>query len=30
MFPNSTLENPHTWNTILNKMIEVRSAHGWA
>ena len=20
----------HTWNTILNKMIEVRNAHGWA
>ena len=30
MFPNATLHNPHTWNTILNKMIEVRSAHGWA
>ena len=30
MFPNATLENPHTWNTILNKMIEVRNAHGWA
>jgi hypothetical protein len=30
MFPNATLHNPHTWNTILNKMIEVRNAHGWA
>ena len=30
MFPNATLENPHTWNTILRKMIEVRNAHGWA
>ncbi|NBW86103.1 MAG: hypothetical protein EBR23_04545 [Planctomycetia bacterium] len=29
MFPNSTLENPHTWNTILKAMIAVRDAHGW-
>tara|TARA_B100000579_G_C22798930_1_gene838658 strand:- start:486 stop:1511 length:1026 start_codon:yes stop_codon:yes gene_type:complete len=29
MFPNSTLENPETWNTILKSMIEVREAHGW-
>ena len=30
MFPNATLENPHTWNTILAKMIAVRDAHGWS
>ena len=29
MFPNSTLENPETWNTILKSMIEVREGHGW-
>ena len=29
MFPNATLENPHTWNTILKTMIAVRDAHGW-
>jgi sugar phosphate isomerase/epimerase len=29
MFPNATLENPKTWNTILSKMIAVRDAHGW-
>lgn len=29
MFPNSTLENPQTWNTILGAMIKVRDAHGW-
>jgi hypothetical protein len=29
MFPNSTLENPATWNTILKTMIAVRDAHGW-
>ena len=27
MFPNSTLEDPHTWNTILDAMIKVRDAH---
>ncbi|TWU41538.1 Xylose isomerase-like TIM barrel [Novipirellula aureliae] len=27
MFPNSTLEDPNTWNTILKTMIEVRDAH---
>jgi sugar phosphate isomerase/epimerase len=26
MFPNSTLENPDTWNTILDVMIQVRSS----
>lgn len=30
MFPNSMLENPQTWNTILKAMIEVRKAHGWS
>ncbi len=29
MFPNSLLETPSTWNTILERMIEVRKAHGW-
>ena len=29
MFPNATLEDPHTWNTILKTMIAVRDAHGW-
>jgi hypothetical protein len=29
MFPNATLENPKTWNTILKTMIAVRDAHGW-
>jgi sugar phosphate isomerase/epimerase len=30
MFPNATLENPKTWNTILDTMIKVRNAHGWS
>lgn len=30
MFPNATLENPETWNTVLRTMIEVRDAHGWS
>lgn len=29
MFPNAMLENPATWNTILDTMIKVRNAHGW-
>jgi hypothetical protein len=29
MFPNSTLENPQTWNTILDTMLRVRNASGW-
>ncbi len=29
MFPNETLENPQTWNTILDAMLKVRDAHGW-
>ena len=28
MFPNATLEDPATWNTILKAMIDVRNAHG--
>ena len=28
MFPNATLEDPATWNTILDAMIKVRDAHG--
>jgi sugar phosphate isomerase/epimerase len=28
MFPNETLENDETWNTILDAMIKVRDAHG--
>jgi sugar phosphate isomerase/epimerase len=30
MFPNSTLENQQTWNTILGVMLKVREAHGWS
>jgi sugar phosphate isomerase/epimerase len=29
MFPNTMLETPATWNTILEAMIKVRDAHGW-
>ncbi len=29
MFPNATLLQPETWNTILALMIKVRDAHGW-
>ncbi len=29
MFPNATLENPATWNTILKAMMDVGDAHGW-
>ncbi len=29
MFPNAMLEDGRTWNTILDTMIKVRSAHGW-
>ena len=29
MFSNEKLLNPHTWNTILGKMLAVRDAHGW-
>ena len=29
MFPNATLEDAGTWNTILDAMIKVRDAHGW-
>lgn len=27
MFPNATLETPSTWNTILDAMVKVQSAH---
>ena len=30
MFPNAMLENPKTWNTILDTMIKVRNARGWS
>ena len=30
MFPNAVLETPDTWNKILDAMIKVRNAHGWA
>ena len=30
MFPNAMLEEPKTWNTILDAMIKVRDAHGWS
>lgn len=30
MFPNSVLETPKTWNTILSAMVKVREAHGWS
>ena len=29
MFPNAMLEDPKTWNTILDTMLKVREAHGW-
>jgi sugar phosphate isomerase/epimerase len=29
MFPNATLEDPKTWNTILDTMLKVREACGW-
>ena len=29
MFPNETLYQPETWNTILAAMISVQNAHGW-
>lgn len=29
MFPNATLENMQTWNTILAAMLKVRASHGW-
>ena len=30
MFPNATLEQQQTWNTILEAMIKVQQAHGWS
>jgi hypothetical protein len=29
MFPNATMMDPGTWNSILRAMIAVRDAHGW-
>ncbi len=29
MFPNATMMNPETWNSILATMLAVRDAHGW-
>jgi sugar phosphate isomerase/epimerase len=29
MFPNATMMQPRTWNTVLATMIAVRDAHGW-
>ena len=29
LHPNAMLEEPNTWNTILDAMIKVRDAHGW-
>jgi sugar phosphate isomerase/epimerase len=29
MFPNSVLETPQTWNTVLDVMVKVRQTHGW-
>ncbi len=29
MFPNATMRDPQTWNTILAAMIAVRDHHGW-
>jgi sugar phosphate isomerase/epimerase len=29
MFPNAKLEQPQTWNAILEVMLKVRAAHGW-
>ncbi|MEM7233024.1 MAG: TIM barrel protein [Planctomycetota bacterium] len=30
MFPNATMQDPATWNSILAAMIDVRNAHGWS
>ncbi|MDA0195125.1 MAG: sugar phosphate isomerase/epimerase [Bacteroidetes bacterium] len=30
MFPNETLHQQQTWNTILGAMISVQDAHGWS
>ncbi|WP_231956502.1 TIM barrel protein [Posidoniimonas polymericola] len=29
MFPNSVLDSPDTWNSVLEVMIKVRDLHGW-
>jgi sugar phosphate isomerase/epimerase len=30
MFPNATMMQPRTWETVLGTMIAVRNAHGWS
>ena len=30
MFPNAKLEQPQTWNAVLDVMLKVRAAHGWS
>ena len=30
MFDNSVMEDPQTWNDILEAMLSVRAAHGWS
>lgn len=30
MFPNKVMEDPQTWNDILEAMLSVRDAHGWS
>lgn len=30
MFPNALMQDPQTWNDILEAMLSVRDAHGWS
>ena len=30
MFDNKVMEDPQTWNDILEAMLSVRAAHGWS
>jgi sugar phosphate isomerase/epimerase len=30
MFPNATMQQPQTWNDVLQLMVDVREAHGWS
>ena len=30
MFPNETMHQPETWNSILKAMLSVQDAHGWS
>ena len=30
MFDNKVMEDPQTWNDILEAMLSVREAHGWS